>query len=140
MIIKCNLIFFLRWSGIRDDLLFLLDEELSNVSLCALHSEMRNTEQLLGSLGLFSYRCNALNECNEAISHYGPEMSRGYDRIKVKLRKGQQTAVTKNNITVASFSGKQNCSTIRSLRSHQLLKLYQPATKCRCMVTSIFSH
>ena len=137
MIIKCNLIFFLRWSGIRDDLLFLLDEELNNVSLCALHSEMRNTEQLLGSLGLFSYRCNALNECNEAISHYGPEMSRGYDRIKVKLRKGQQTAVTKNNISVASFSGKQNFFTIISLRSHQLLRLYQLTTKCRCIVTSI---
>ena len=110
--INFSSIFFLRWSGIRDDLLFLLDEELSNVSLCALHSEMRNTEQLLGSLGLFSYRCNALEECNEAISHYGPELSRGYDRIKVKLRKGQQTAVTKNNISVASFSGKQMLLTV----------------------------
>lgn len=72
-------LFFLRWSGIRDDLLFLLDEDLCNVSLCSLHSEMRNTEQLLGSLGLFSYRCGALEECNEAISNYGPEISRGYD-------------------------------------------------------------
>jgi len=104
-----------KWSGIRDDLLFLLDEELSNVSLCALHSEMRNTEQLLGSLGLFSYRCNALEECNEAISHYGPELSRGYDRIKVKLRKGQQTAVTKNNISVASFSGNTERSILENI-------------------------
>ena len=50
--------------------MFLLDEELSNVCLCALHSEMRNTEQLLGSLGLFAYRCNSLPECNEAIGQY----------------------------------------------------------------------
>ena len=94
--------------------MFLLDKELGNVSLCALHNEMRNTEQLLGSLGLFSYRCNALTECNEAISHYGPDLSREYDQIKVQLRKGQETAVTKNNLTVASFSGKQNLFTIRS--------------------------
>lgn len=67
---------------------------------------MRNTEQLLGSLGLFAYRCNALDECNKAISQYGPELSRGHDRITVKLPKGQQTAVNKNNISVASFSGK----------------------------------
>lgn len=93
--------------------MFLLDEDLCNVSLCSLHSEMRNTEQLLGSLGLFSYRCGALEECNEAISNYGPEISRGYDRIKVKLRKGQQTAVNKNNISVASFSGKQKLFTVR---------------------------
>ena len=86
--------------------MFLLDEELTNVCLCALHSEMRDTEQLLGSLGLFAYRCNSLKECNEAISNYGPEISRGHDRITVKLCQGQQTAVTKNNISVASFSGK----------------------------------
>ena len=67
---------------------------------------MRNTEQLLGSLGLFAYRCGSLAECNEAISQYGPEVSRGHDKITVQLRKGQQTAVDKNNITVASFSGK----------------------------------
>ena len=75
-------LYFFRWSGIRDDLLFLLDEDLCNVSLCALHSEMRNTEQLLGSLGLFSYRCSTLKECNKAISNYGPEISRAHDRIK----------------------------------------------------------
>jgi len=85
--------------------MFLLDEVLSSVCLCALHSEMRNTEQLLGSLGLFAYRCNSLTECNKAIGQCGPEMSRGKERITVKLRKGQQTAVDKNNISVASFSG-----------------------------------
>lgn len=46
-----------------------------------------------------------MEECNEAISHFGPELSRGHDRISVKLCQGQQTAVSKNNISVASFSG-----------------------------------
>ena len=41
-----------RSSGIRDDLLRVLDEELSSIQLCALHMEMRNAEQLLASIGL----------------------------------------------------------------------------------------
>ena len=97
--------FKLRWTGIRDDLMFLFDEQLSSISLCALHGEMRNTEQLLGSLGLFAYKCNTLTECNKVLGDYGPEISRGYNRITVKLRQGQQTAVEKSNISVASFSG-----------------------------------
>ena len=47
---------FSRSTGIRDDLEFLLEKELSNVQLCALHMEMRNTEQLLGSIGLVAYK------------------------------------------------------------------------------------
>ena len=50
---------FNRWKGIRDDLEFLM-EDLSSVSLCALHMEMQNTEQLIGSLGLFAYKCGSL--------------------------------------------------------------------------------
>ncbi|XP_078380442.1 uncharacterized protein LOC144663391 isoform X2 [Oculina patagonica] len=105
-----------KWSGIRDDLTFLLDEELTNVTLCALHSEMRNTEQLLGSLGLFAYRCKTLDDCNEALKDYGPELSRGHNRINVKLRKGQQTAVDKNNISVASFSGSTERSILANIQ------------------------
>lgn len=45
-----------RCSGLRDDLNFLLEEDLSTINLCSLHCEMRNCEQLLGSLGLFAYR------------------------------------------------------------------------------------
>ena len=92
----------------RDDLEFLLDEELSHIQLCSLHQEMRNTEQLLGSLGLLSYRIGSLKSCNEAVAMYGPENTRGYDRVQVKLRTGQQTAVTKGNIHVSSMSGKIN--------------------------------
>ena len=69
-------ILFSRWSEIGEELTILLDEESTNAILCALHSEMKNTEQLLGSLGLFANRCGSLEECNEAISHCGPELSR----------------------------------------------------------------
>ena len=44
-----------RGSGLRDDLNFLLEEDLCNVNLSSLHCEMRNSEQLLGSLGLFAH-------------------------------------------------------------------------------------
>lgn len=95
---------FFRWNGIRDDLEFLLDEELCNVMLCSLHCEMRNTEQLLASVGLFAHRCNALEEFNEALSQYGPESFKE-ERITVKLNPGQETAIEKGNIKVATFSG-----------------------------------
>ena len=96
-----------RWTGLRDDLEFLLDEELCHIQLCSLHQEMRNTEQLLGSLGLFAHRVGTLKTCNEAVAMYGPENTRYFDRIQVKLRTGQQTAVTKSNIRVSSMSGKR---------------------------------
>ncbi|XP_028513987.1 uncharacterized protein LOC110236083 [Exaiptasia diaphana] len=51
-----------NWKGLRDDLSFLLDEELSSIQLCSLHQEMRNTEQLLGSLGLFANAVGCLDK------------------------------------------------------------------------------
>ena len=57
------------------------------------------------SLGLFAYRVGSLEKLNEALSNYGPENCRGFPRITVKERKGQQTALDKQNIHVASFSG-----------------------------------
>ena len=53
-----------RWKGLRDDLTCILDEDLSSVSLCALHCEMRNTEQLLKNVGLMAYQIGSLEECN----------------------------------------------------------------------------
>ena len=82
-----------------------MEEDLSHVNLCSLHCEMRNCEQLLGSLGLFAYRVGTLDLLNEALSGYGPENCRGYPRVTVKERKGQTTAIEKQNIHVASFSG-----------------------------------
>ena len=98
-------VFFLRCSGLRDDLNFLLEEDLSTINLCSLHCEMQNCEQLLGSLGLFAYRIGSLDLLNEALSDYGPESCREFKHVTVKERKGQQTAIDKQNIHVASFSG-----------------------------------
>ena len=87
-----------RCSGLRDDLNFLLEEELSSINLCSLHCEMRNCEQLLGSLGLFAYRIGSLDKLNEVLSNYGPENCRGFPRVTIKARKGQQTEIMRQNI------------------------------------------
>ena len=55
---------FSSFKGIRDDLEFLLEEDLLSINLCALQCELRNTEQLLSSLGLFSYEVGSCDECN----------------------------------------------------------------------------
>ena len=43
-----------------DDLLCLLDEDLSSIQLCALPMEMRNTAQFLASIGLMAYKVDSL--------------------------------------------------------------------------------
>lgn len=96
--------FICRATGIRDDLLFLLEEELTSIQLCALHMEMRNTEQLLGSIGLIAYQIGSLPETNQALKSYGPESFHG-DRITVKKKSGQESAVTQQNVHVSSMSG-----------------------------------
>ena len=78
--------------------------KVSDVNLCALHCELRNTEQLLLSLGVTAYKCGSLKECNTVLSDYGPE-TMVKDRILVKLKEGQDTDVSKHNIKVRSFSG-----------------------------------
>ena len=93
-----------RSTGIRDDLLFLLDEELTSIQLCALHMEMRNTEQLLASIGLIAYKIGSLPEANQALKCFGPESFYG-DRISVKKKSGQESAISKQNIHVSSMSG-----------------------------------
>ena len=91
------------FKGIRDDLEFLLEEDLSSINLCALHCELRNTEQLLASLGLYAYKVGSLEECNAELANYGPENFT--NRISLKMKEGQETAVEKHNIHVTSFSG-----------------------------------
>lgn len=103
LVIKSSI--FVRSTGLRDDLNFLLEEDLSNVNLCSSHCEMRNCEQRLGSLGLFAYRVGTLDLLNDALSDYGPENCRGYPRVTIKERKGQTKAIERQNINVASFSG-----------------------------------
>lgn len=82
---------------------FLLEEDLSSINLCALHCRLRNTEQLLASLGLYAYKVGSLEECNAELANYGPENFT--NRISVKMKEGQETAVEKHNIHVTSFSG-----------------------------------
>ena len=82
-----------------------MEEELSSINLCSLHCEMRNCEQLLGSLGLFAYRIGSLDKLNEDLNNYGPENCRGFPRVTIKEQKGQQTEIMRQNIQVASFSG-----------------------------------
>ena len=72
---------------------FLLEEYLSSINLCTLHCKLRNTEQLLSSLGLFSYKVGSLDECNAELANYGPKNFSS--RITVKMKEGQETAVEK---------------------------------------------
>ena len=76
---------------------------------------MRNCERLLGSLGLFAQRVGSLEELNQALSDHGPESCIGFPRVTVKQKPGQQTAVERNNIKVASFSGLINIAFIDCL-------------------------
>ena len=100
------MVFFLcRSTGIRDDLVFLLDEELTSIQLCALHMEMRNTEQLLASIGLLAYKVDSLPDANAALKNYGSESFHG-DRISVKKKSDQPSAISKQNVHVSSMSGK----------------------------------
>ena len=96
--------FILSWKGIRDDLDFLLEEEISHINLCALHCEMRNTEQVIGSVGLMSYQCGALKELNNKLSELGPGTFKD-NYVKIKERKGQETCIDRSNVKVSSMSG-----------------------------------
>ena len=87
---------FSSFKGIRDDLEFLLEEDLSSINLYALHCELRNTEQLLSLLGLFRYKVGSLDECNAELANYGPENFGS--KITVEMKEGQETAVEKHNI------------------------------------------
>ncbi|CAH3130944.1 unnamed protein product [Pocillopora meandrina] len=120
---KCNIG---RSTGIRDDLVFLLDEELCNIQLCALHMEMRNTEQLLASIGLLAYRVDSLAEANAALKNYGPESFHG-NRISVKKKSDQQSAITKQNIYVSSMSGPTEREILQHLE--EIVELALPLDK-----------
>jgi len=56
-------------------------------------------------LGLFAHGVGSLDELNQALSDHGPESCKGFPRMRVKQKAGQQTAVERGNIKVASFSG-----------------------------------
>lgn len=89
-------------------MLFLLEEELCDVNLCTLHCELRNTEQLLCSLGMFAYEYGSLKNCNAVLAEYGPDSMKGRDRIVVKTKPGQESGIERHIIQVLSFSGIQS--------------------------------
>lgn len=66
---------------------------------------MRNTEQVIGSVGLMSYQCGALKELNAKLSALGPGTFKD-NYVKIKERKGQETAIDRSNVKVSSMSGK----------------------------------
>lgn len=102
-------------TGIRDDLEFLPEEELSNVQLCALHMEMTNTEQLLGSISLVAYKnVDCLKDANNVLRGYDPESFKG-DRLTVQKKAEQQTEIEKHNIHVSSMSGSMERNFLASL-------------------------
>ena len=67
---------------------------------------MRNTEKLLGSIGLVAYKADSLKDANNALS-YGPESFKN-DRLTGQKKVGQETQIAKHNIHVSSMSGVQN--------------------------------
>ena len=72
---------------------------------CALNCELRNTEQLISSLGMFAYECGSLKDCNAVLAEYGPDSMKGRDRVLVKAKPGQESGIERHNIQVVSFSG-----------------------------------
>ncbi|CAB4001503.1 Hypothetical predicted protein, partial [Paramuricea clavata] len=94
-----------NWKGICDDLTLLLEEDMTSVNLCALHCEMRNTEQLLGSIGLFAYKIGSLENLNDILRELGPAAMKK-DFVRLRERRNTNLAVNKNHIKVASLSGR----------------------------------
>ena len=52
---------------------------------------------------------------------YGPESCRGFPRVTVKQKPGQQTAIERNNIKVASFYGLINIAFIDCLYREKVI-------------------
>ena len=72
---------------------------MTSVNLCALHCDMRNTDQLLGSLGLFAYKIGSLENFNKVLRELGPAaMKKDFKRLRE--RRNMDLAVNKNHITV----------------------------------------
>ena len=62
---------------------------------------MHNIEHMLKSVGLIAYQIGSCQGCNEELSNFGPSIFKG-DRISARTADSSE----RNNISVASFSGK----------------------------------
>jgi hypothetical protein len=88
---------------IHDDLTLLLDEDMHSITLCALHCEKRNTEQIIESF-IGPVHIWSLENLNAKLVDLGPKsIKKSFVRIKDCRNKNLE--VTKNHIKVASFSG-----------------------------------
>ena len=55
-----------------------------------------------------AYKIGSLKQCNEKLGKYGPENIK-MDRISVKVKPhGQETAVSRQDVSICSFSGKND--------------------------------
>ena len=82
----------------------LLSEDIPAVNLCALHCEIRNTEQIIASYGLVAHRIGSLGELNQVLSEHGPAtMKKSF--VRIKARRNENLAVLRSDVKVASFSG-----------------------------------
>ena len=68
--------------------MFLMEEDLPDINLPALHMEMRNNEQLMGSLGLFAHKCGTLQELDAKLSSLGLENFK-HNYVKIKESKNK---------------------------------------------------
>ena len=80
---------------------FMLDEDLSQINWCCLNWKMRNTGQLLGSLGLFSHLLGALEDLSDAAPCAALQMPVGL--TESQSRRDQANTEKKNNVHY--FSG-----------------------------------
>ena len=78
---------------------------------------MRNTEQLLASVGLMAYKVDSLREANDALKGYWPESFHG-DRIT--LKKKSWSGVTLCLST--TYMSVQCQANVRQVHISQLLK------------------
>ena len=81
-----------------------MEEDITDINLCAVHAENRMTEAILLSVATMAHTCNSLPELNAALKPYGPANFKK-DRIKVKLRPGQESELTRSNFKIASMTG-----------------------------------
>lgn len=95
---------------------------------------MRNTEQLLASIGLIAYKIGSLLEANQALKCFGPESFHG-DRISVKKKSGQESAISKQNIHVSSMSGPTEFEILQNLE--EIVGFSLPLDKLKLSYTDV---
>lgn len=58
---------------------------------------------------MFAHDFGNLKDCNAVLSVYGPDSMKKRERIVVKTKPGQESAIERHNIQLVSFSGLTEC-------------------------------